>query len=742
MQFFARQFCLFLMWGVLVTTSSAAEKSPKMSSGGTNQSARFTVKSYEIKGDRLLSDSAQSSLFAKYTGTNISLSEIVKAASDLLLEYHKLGNSTASVAIAQERITNGVVTLNIFRGRFSEVIVSGRQCWGSNGFSAEFAGNLVTTTSNTSSAKTNSGPHFAVRAYEIRGDTLLSDETLIAVLTKYTGTNIGIAEITKAAADLQMEYRDRGFPTVNVAIPQQQLTNGIVKFRIFQGRLSDIVVTGNRYFSSNNVMRALPGLQTNMILNGPIFQSELDRANANQDRQIYPQLQPGAEPNTTELVLKVKDRLPLHAKTDFNNQSSPGTPELRLNSSAVYNNLWQLEHAIGLQYSFSPFDYKSGTQWNLYDQPLVANYSGFYRLPLGSPESVYEVMATGPENFGFDEATRKFRLPPPSHATELNVYASRSTIDTRLATVLSKNLYNTNGNSLDRRDLQQDITVNNDLGFRLSWPLKTTADFQSGLSAGLDFKTYEITSVKTNIFGLSSFVIDYMSDPRHPQTNINLSTVYSPVPTTHRELSYLPVSWRYDASLRDGLGITAFGLGVTFNPWHSGSSNKVQSITGSTESSGYWVAFTPSFSRDIFIHTNWVLSLKADGQWATQPLISNEQFGLGGVNSVRGYREGEVFGDTGWRVSAEQRTPPHIIGWAGGKPVTVRGSIYMDYGETYLLDPMGRKASTALWGAGFGGVADFGSHFEARLLFSWPLLETFTTERGQPRFDVSLTAQF
>jgi len=59
-----------------------------------------------------------------------------------------------------------------------------------------------------------------------------------------------------------------------------------------------------------------------------------------------------------------------------------------------------------------------------------------------------------------------------------------------------------------------------------------------------------------------------------------------------------------------------------------------------------------------------------------------------------------------------------------------------------LIDPHGRPPSTSLWGTGFGGVADFGSHFEARLLFSWPLLGTFTTERFQPRFDFSLTAQF
>src|SRR5262249_567293 len=126
------------------------------------------------------------------------------------------------------------------------------------------------------------------------------------------------------------------------------------------------------------------------------------------------------------------DRLPLHAKTELNNQSSPGTPELRINSSAAYNNLWQLEHSLGLQYSFSPEEFKAGEQWGWYDRPLIANYSGFYRLPLGEPESVESSLAVNPGSFGFDEATRRFRLPPASGRPEVSFYASRSTIDTGL----------------------------------------------------------------------------------------------------------------------------------------------------------------------------------------------------------------------------------------------------------------------------------------------------------------------
>jgi hemolysin activation/secretion protein len=124
-------------------------------------------------------------------------------------------------------------------------------------------------------------------------------------------------------------------------------------------------------------------------------------------------------------------------------------------------------------------------------------------------------------------------------------------------------------------------------------------------------------------------------------------------------------------------------------------------------------------------------------------LISSEQFGAGGVSSVRGYHEGEVFGDNGWHFSIEQQTPPHTVGMVyGNVPLTVRGSIYMDYARTFLIDPQGRPGSTALWGTGFGATASIGPHWEARFLFSLPVLSAGTTSAWQPYFNFGLTAQF
>jgi hemolysin activation/secretion protein len=718
---------------------------------GTNLSLKeINVRAYSIHDSMLLFTNPLTPVFAKYTGTNISRDEIVQAAAVLQNEYRERGYPGVSVSISEKQIINGIVTLNVFHGVTPQILMSGtRYINSSNGVAVavNLMGATITNTAlaladtnSTPATATNAVPRFEVKTYLIAGNSVLAPETIKASVFPHMGTNVMVSDIVDAALDLQKAYRNRGYPTVNVTIPQQKITNGLVKLQVFEGRLSDIIVANNHYFSSNNVMRALPDIHTNQLLNGPIFQAELNQANANQDRQIYPTIEPGPVENSTLLRLTVKDQLPLHGKVEFNNESSPGTPGLRVNTSAVYNNLWQLEHAFGVQYGFTPENYQPFNGWDGYEEPMVTSFSTFYRMPLWNPEPIEQIIASNPDNFGYSEASRQFRLPPPSGQASLTIFASHATIDTGLTTLSQRDILSVPGViSISEKDVQVDLTKNNDIGTRLNVPLQTTADFHSGFSTGFDYKNYALTSNKTNLFLFTLITQDEFGNPQPPVT----STVASPVPTTDSTLNYIPLALGYDAAWRLPRATIAFGLAGSVNAWYSGSDRDIKKLANSTEATGYWLTLDPNLMVDFTVYTNWVLSLHANGQWADEPLISNEQFGAGGVSSVRGYQEGAVFGDTGWHVSLEQKTPPHVVGTVyGHTPLTIRGSVYMDYADTYLLDPQGRQASTGLWGTGFGIVGSVGSHWEARFLFSVPLLTASTTTKFEPYFNFGLTGQF
>jgi hemolysin activation/secretion protein len=582
--------------------------------------------------------------------------------------------------------------------------------------------------------------HFLVSRYEVTGNTLLPKKVLDGIFARHTGTNITFDDVASAEKELQLEYHNRGYDTISVTIPQQRLTNGVFKIRVFEGRLAEILVTGNRFYSSNNVRRALPGLKTNIFLNSKLLQPQLDLANANQDRQIYPEIHPGPDSNTTTLILRVKDRLPLHAKLEANNQNTPGTPDMRLTASAAYNDLWELNHAIGVQYTFSEQEYKQGGNWDPYDLPLVANYSGFYRLPLSRPSSSVDEAAQSSGKFGYNEATRKFELPPATGATELNLYASGSTIDTGVLSETPKTLFaSTNGN-ITQQTHHQDLTYNDALGFRLTHPLPQLVGFRHNFQVGMDYKTYKEANFETNDFIFTQFLTDTFGRPF-----TRVTTTPSPVPATIRSLAYLPLTLRWDASREDPSGATGLGLNYSPNVWYSGTRENVENIAGSTQNHGFWQIITGNASREQSLPGDWKVALRADGQWASEPLISNEQFGGGGIAGVRGYHEGEIYGDNGWRVTSELKLPPYRVGYAGvgtDVPLIVRASLFMDYARTYLLDPQGRNESSPLCGTGFAGAASLGSHFNGMLSFGWPLFNTPTTESFHVRIAFSLSAQF
>jgi hemolysin activation/secretion protein len=74
------------------------------------------------------------------------------------------------------------------------------------------------------------------------------------------------------------------------------------------------------------------------------------------------------------------------------------------------------------------------------------------------------------------------------------------------------------------------------------------------------------------------------------------------------------------------------------------------------------------------------------GQWAGDPLISNEQFSLGGMQSVRGYFESEALGDWGIALQTELRTPD-LAGYLG--PVdALRFHLFYDTGRAGIHDPL------------------------------------------------------
>ncbi len=613
----------------------------------------------------------------------------------------------------------------------------------------------------TNSASTNSVRHFRVDRYLVEGNTILSLATISGIFTNVPaafGTNVTIDAILAAAGELQSAYRARGYMTVIVGLPPQTLTNAVVKVNVTEAPLVAINVEGNRYFSSNNVMRALPDLHTNILLNAKIFQRELDAANMSRDRSIYPVIAAGPEPGTTELTLTVKDTLPWHARLEVNNQATPGTPDLRANFSSQYDNLWDLEHQVGLQYNFSFNQFKDGNTYNSlpFDAPQVASYSGYYRLPLGGYSSVQDQVNANPGSFGYNEITHQFNLPAATGRPELTLYGSRSTSDTGVQ-FGQPNLVTSPTNTLltiVSRDSGENITLTENLGGRLSVPLPQISKLASTLTFGLDFKRFRLVSFNSNNFVTSFTYTNQGSGP----TSI-VTTVSSPQPTRYQALDYLPLNAGWSGSIPDKFGATFFNANASFNPFSVFSKNSdFAQVAYSSKARADYVIIQAGADREQKIYKNWSVKLHADGQWADGPLFSNEQYAMGGTAGVRGYPDGSAYGDTGWRMTVEPQLPPLDIGMFGNEggeePCWLRASVFMDYGQVSLLDGFygrgippygpatgkiaGNPSRLDFWGTGWTVSANIGTHLDARLTMGFPLLDPGKSSGWSPLHNMQI----
>ena len=125
------------------------------------------------------------------------------------------------------------------------------------------------------------------------------------------------------------------------------------------------------------------------------------------------------------------------------------------------------------------------------------------------------------------------------------------------------------------------------------------------------------------------------------------------------------------------------------------------------------------------------LRVSAAGQYAVDPIIANEQFSIGGADSVRGYLEAEELGDIGVRSSVELGTPSlNLL----EKRLTFDGFVFFDIGRVSTLNPLpSEDSSSALrsWGAGFNVFAF--DHFSGTLQWARPLWSANRTMAGDSR---------
>lgn len=139
-----------------------------------------------------------------------------------------------------------------------------------------------------------------------------------------------------------------------------------------------------------------------------------------------------------------------------------------------------------------------------------------------------------------------------------------------------------------------------------------------------------------------------------------------------------------------------------------------------------------TLSHEAIWPSGWGLAARGSWQLAAQPLISNEQFALGGVDTVRGYLESVALGEYGAALSLEARTPDLAKTLAAALD-DLHLLAFVDGGHVRVIDPITADARFTLAGAGVGLRFKGRGGVSGGLDWAVALKDLGTTETGDSR---------
>src|SRR5258708_10408689 len=496
-------------------------------------------------------------------------------------------------------------------------------------------------------------PRFDISRFDVQGKTLLAPAELDTLLAPHRGADRDFGDVQRAVEALQAAYARHGFTLVRVALPEQELNGGVVRFQVVETRVGRVAIEGNRFHDDANIRHSLPGLAEGTLPNIARISASLAQANENPSKKTTLQLKDGARPDEVDARLAVVDEKAWSVALNVDNTGLEQTGKTLVGVVYQNANFAGLDHVLSLQYTTTA------------EQPKkVSVYGAGYHLPL----------------YALDDS--------------LDFYTNYSHF---------------HSGTLPSRTLDMQVHGNETVyGARYNHSFGNLGPVESSASLGFDYKAFR-NGVTFQGFPVGNDV------------------------TVH------PLSLAYAGTWKAGASVTALTLSLARNlpGGDRGGTDDFERVRSGARP-GYTLArLGAAYTRSLGL--DWQLRLAAAGQYSRDALVPGEQFGAGGVGSVRGFLTREISGDKGYSASAELYTPELCARWQGAA-VSCRALVFYDAAHVSRIDPLpGELSSVSIGSPGPGVPAALGRHATLQLDLGHVVDGAPVEARGRNRLNFKLS---
>jgi len=502
-----------------------------------------------------------------------------------------------------------------------------------------------------------------VKKFAFEGNHAFSSGQLEKVVASYEGREITSEELEEARVLVTKHYVDAGYITSGALLPDQDVGTGVIKFEIVEGRLQEVDLRGNFWYRSwwlRLQLRRAAGQPVNF--NSLRIGLQLLRQNPTISR-VNAELKPGVQAGESILDVSVKDEQPFRFGFTVANTRPPSVGEGIGEIYLTDLNLTGHNDPLNLEWGLARWTKEGAINYVGFD-----NVSGTYEFPVSPWDTTLSL-----------------------HASKLNT----SVIDETFAAL-----------GITSQTTQY--------GAALHQPLCKTLRDSVVVSLGADWEHSQ-----TFLLG-EPFTLE-------PGSINGESNIF----VTRLGVDWVNRSQVHVLAVRSvfNLGLYAFGSTEAEPASASGPTSGTGGLDTEVPDSRFfsWVG-QAQYVRRIFdipaMHDKpdiygWnmlretTLVLRANVQLSDRPLLPFEQFSIGGMQSVRGYRENQLLRDDGVFTSAEVRVPVWL---AKDKTPLVSLAPFLDFGDGWNSDKF-NKSYQSIYSTGVGLLVNATRH--AQVTFYW-----------------------
>ena len=192
-----------------------------------------------------------------------------------------------------------------------------------------------------------------IRGIRIEPPLKVPDEAgLVTLLSPWLGKPLTQGDVNEMLRQMVLFYRKNDRPVVDIYVPEQDVTAGVIRLVVLEGRVGTVKVKENRWFSARETEQEMR-MGHGDLIRAHVLMEDLDWINRNPFKSADAIFAPGSAPGETDIIVKAKDRFPLRVYSGYDNSGNDLTGDNRWNEGFNWGDAFQRGDQLNFQYTLN-----------------------------------------------------------------------------------------------------------------------------------------------------------------------------------------------------------------------------------------------------------------------------------------------------------------------------------------------------------------------------------------------------